>query len=279
MKKSSTPGRLVNFDAAQRKTFHSALCHLLQTEFTGHFGPAVTDLFAERIEDLFDRFHPHRDRMKIGQVLWTGVAVDDPPARNKRIENTRLVPVVLDLVTLRDIEEATLPAQRLATRSAKIVRLFQQAHQQAAVLGNADIALLLHTSLSVVSNTVLAHERLTGQLLPRRGTLHDMGPSVTHKGVICYKHFIERKTTSQIAQETSHSPEEVEYYIGCFQRVKLCQEAGMTTVEEIAQVTGHSKGLVQQYLNLIARLHLSPSDKSHQLPSHRKLNAKTVKAK
>lgn len=258
--KAATPGRLVNFDAAQRKTFHSALCHLLHTEFTGHFGPAVTDLFAGKIEDLFDRFHPDRDRFKIGQVLWTGVAVDDPPARNKRIENTRLVPLVLDLVTLRDIEEATLPAQRLATRSAKIVRLFHQAHEQGALLGNADLALLLHLSLNVVSHTVVSEERRTGQLVPRRGTIHDMGPSVSHKGVICYKRFIEHKTTSQIAQETFHSPEEVEYYIHCFQRVKLCQEAGMTTTEDIAQVTGHSKPLVKQYLDLIARLHLTPSE-------------------
>jgi hypothetical protein len=277
--KASTPGRLVNFDAAQRKTFHSALCHLLQTEFTGHFGPAVTDLFARKIEQLFDRFHPDHDRLKLGQVLWSGVAIDDPPARNKRIENTRLVPIVLDLVTLRDIEEAALPAQRLATRSAKIVRLFKQAHQQGALLGNADLALLLHVSLGVVSQTVVTEERRTGQLVPRRGTIHDLGPSVSHKGVICYQRFIEHKTTSQIAQETSHSPEEVEYYISCFQRVKLCQEAGMTTTDEIAQVTGQSKALVQQYLDLIARLHPTPPEAPPQTRPQRHLNKRTVNAK
>ena len=43
-------------------------------------------------------------RFKVGQVLWVGVAVDDPPTASKRIEDTELVPVVLDLVTGQDID-------------------------------------------------------------------------------------------------------------------------------------------------------------------------------
>src|SRR5262249_3083897 len=87
------------YDSCARKTLHSALCHLLQTEFPGVFGPAITRLFADRISEIVERFLPARTCFKMGQVFWTAVAVDDPPARGKRIENTRLVPVVLDLVT------------------------------------------------------------------------------------------------------------------------------------------------------------------------------------
>ena len=59
------------------------------------FGPAITCLFADKIDELYDRFHPPVSRFKVGQVLWAAVAVDDPPRRNKRIEDTELVPVIL----------------------------------------------------------------------------------------------------------------------------------------------------------------------------------------
>jgi hypothetical protein len=275
--KRSPPNHSVTFLSSQRKTFHSALCHLLQTQFPGHFGPKVAHLFAEEVETLFQKFHPERERLSVGQIVWVAVASDDRPARNKRIEDTRLLPVVLDLVTPGDIDQTVLPGRRLPTRRAKIVRLFQQAHQQGAVLGYPDVALLLHVSTGLVSDEVLAYERETGKSVPRRGTIHDMGPSVSHKAIICYKSFVEGKTTSQIAQETFHCPEEVEYYLQCFRRVRICQTRGMSP-EETAQATAHSLHLVRQYLDLIARFHLTPSDKRDHTHLHQEVNINTVTA-
>ena len=77
----------------------------------------------------------------MGQVLWTAVAVDDPPSQNKRIEDTRLVPIVLDLVTAQDIDETRAKGMRSQTRRTKIVRLFRQAYEQGAVLSLADVSL------------------------------------------------------------------------------------------------------------------------------------------
>ncbi len=96
------------------------VCHLLHTEFPGVFGPAITSLLANKIDELYARFHPPASRFRAGQVLWAAVAVDDPPGRDKRIENTRLVPVILDLVTGQDIDEAMVAGLRskpAATRS------------------------------------------------------------------------------------------------------------------------------------------------------------------
>ena len=59
--------------------------------------------------------------------------------------------------------------------------------------------------------------------MPRRGTVHDMGRSVTHKAVICYKRLVEQKPTSQVAEETFHSAEEIEYYVQC---LCVCNYAG-----------------------------------------------------
>src|ERR1700731_3381028 len=118
------------FAASKRKTFRSVLCHLLQTEFPGVFGPAVTRLFADKIDALYERFHPPRSRVKAGQVLWAAVAIDDPPNRDKRIENTRLVPVILDLVTPQDIDDAINRGRSSQIRHGRILRLFRQAYEQ-----------------------------------------------------------------------------------------------------------------------------------------------------
>jgi hypothetical protein len=250
----STPG-FRPYDASDRKTFKSAVCHLLHTEFPGIFGPTITRLFADKIDELYERFHPPRSRFKLGQLFWAGVAADDPPSQNKRIEDTRLVPIVLDLVTAQDIEEARVTGMRSQTRRTKIVRLFRQAYEQGAVLSLADVSLMIHINFSTLSRLVMEHERETGAMVPRRGTIHDMGRSVTHKAIICYKRLVEQKPTSQVAQETYHSPEEVEYYVQCLRRIQLCRDTGMSA-EEAAQATGHSLSLVQEYLELIKEFRL-----------------------
>jgi hypothetical protein len=253
-----SPSRAENtFDASRRKSFHSALCHLLHSEFPGIFGPAITKLFADKIDELYMRFHPPASRFRVGQALWAAVAVDDPPGRDKRIEATRLVPVVVDLVTAQDIHEATAAGSRRQTRRNKIVRLCTQAHAQGGVLSLADVALMLHVSIAQVSKEIMFHERSGGAAVPRRGTVHDMGRSVTHKAVICYKRLVEQKPTSQVAQETFHSADEVEYYVQCFRRMQLCRDSGMSP-DEIAQATGHSLSLVKEYLNLMAEFKLPP---------------------
>ena len=103
---------------------------------------------------------------------------------------------------------------------------------------------------------VLKHEREEGQTVPRRGTVHDLGRSVTHKRLICYKRLVEKKTTSEVAQETFHSPEEVEYYVQSLRRVLLCHSSGMGE-EDIAAATGRSLSLVREYLELIREFNLA----------------------
>jgi Protein of unknown function (DUF1670) len=245
------------YDASKRKSLRSSLCHLLQTEFPGVFGPAVTRLFADKVDALYEQFHPPRSRVRAGQVFWAAVAADDPPSRDKRIESTRLVPVVLDLVTPQDIDKTAQRGVRADIRRDKILRLFRQAYEQGGVLSYADVSLLLHVAMVTVSHVVMAEHQATGELVPCRGTIHDMGRSVSHKAIICYKRLVEKKSTSQVAQETFHSPEEVEYYVQTLRRVQLCKDSGMA-LDDIAQATGHSKLLVREYLDLIEQFRLPP---------------------
>jgi hypothetical protein len=94
-----------------------------------------------------------------------------------------------------------------------------------------------------------------------------LGPTVTHKAIICYKRFVEKKETSQVAQETFHSPGEVEYYVQCLRRVLLCKQKGLSP-KETALATKHSVLLVKEYLKLIESYDLKslPTDGGVQVP-------------
>jgi hypothetical protein len=249
--------RYSTYDASKRKTFHSTLSHLLQTEFPGVFGPAVTRLFADKINALYEQFHPPLSRLKVGQVLWAAVAVDDLPHKDERIEDTRLVPVILDLVTPQDIDDSSHGGRRVQIRHQRVLRLFRQTYDQGGVLSYADVSLLAHIGMGAITEIVRAELEATGVPVPCRGTVHDMGRSVTHKAIICYKRLVEKKPTSQVAQETFHSPEEVEYYVQTLRRVQLCKDSGMS-LDDIAQATGHSTLLVREYLDLIGQFQLPP---------------------
>jgi hypothetical protein len=207
------------YDANGRKTFKSVLCNLLHTEFPRMFGPIITRLFVNKIDEMYNRFHPLRSHFTIDQTLWVGVAANNPPARNRRIEDADLVLVVLDLVTDRDIDETRAKGLRPQTRSTKVIRLFHQAYEQGAALSHADVSLLTNLHMSTISQIVLKYQQDSGEVVPCRDIIHDMGRSITHKAIICYNSLVERKTTSQVAQETYHSAEAVEYYVQCFRRI------------------------------------------------------------
>ncbi|MEW5761573.1 MAG: DUF1670 domain-containing protein, partial [Candidatus Thermoplasmatota archaeon] len=86
-----------------------------------------------------------------------------------------------------------------------------------------------------------------------RGTIHDLGPSVTHKSIICRKSVIEKKQTPDIAKECHHSTVEVDRYLKDMERVQLCLKKGLT-VEQTSYATQMGKSLVQEYKEIIEDL-------------------------
>ena len=116
--------------------------------------------------------------------------------------------------------------------------MFRQTFSQGAVLGLPDVSLLTNLAMNTILRIVTAYERRTGETVPRRGTIHDMGRSASHKAIICYKRLVEQKSTSQVAQETFHSPDEVEYYVQSFRRIQLCRDSGMSEED-----TGMRRGI------------------------------------
>lgn len=242
-----------HFNPMKAKSLRSQLSRTIRQNFPHIGGTRMTDLCADMILEVVERHLRPRDLLHHGQLLWLGYDIDDPPSRNKTAHNVRLVPVVLDLWTLDDVEaqlDRIPSSERLLTRC---IRLHEQAHEQGALLSNVDLAGMLGVEESRLSKLLAAHEREHHVVIPRRATLHDVGSGVTHKRIICSKRYLDGKSPEVIARETHHSLTAVDRYLGMFNRVRNCRKQQMPS-HEIAHVLGCTERLVLEYLDLDATL-------------------------
>jgi len=240
------------YSPQQHKSFVSALAAFFANECPQLGGTRTRQMLVQSIDDMRKQFFPNTSHLQQGQTIWTAVHKNATAAYGKTIDKTELTPVVLDLVDKEEIEQR---AQGEKLRNIKInatARLFTQAYQQDGVLTNAEIAILLKISPATVGNYIKIWEQMNGQTLPRRGTIHDMGPSVTHKSIIIQKLFMEQKTVEQVARETNHSFAAIQRYISGFRRVILCRQNGID-FEKTALMLNMSKKLLEQYNQIIDR--------------------------
>ena len=247
------------YSPVEKKTFRSALMHFLTGEFPHIGGPMIMELFIDKMERLIEEFYPPVQRLKMGQILWFAVAKDEKPSYGKSMENTRIVPVVLSLVNHDDIAKIKQGMPLETIKQDIKARLYRETDQQEATLSEPDMSLITMCSRSTVIKHTLAYEKEHNTVLPRRGTIHDMGRSISHKTTICKKRKIERKSTSAVAQETNHSHEAVDRYTLNLDRVAFCLERSLS-VEDASFVTGLSKNLVIEYRKLAQEVKSADDD-------------------
>jgi len=87
-------------------------------------------------------------------------------------------------------------------------------------------------------------------VVPRRGSIHDIGPTLTHKKIIIHKLFIEQKNVQQVSRETCHSVQAIQRYISTFKQVLLCKKKNLST-EETAFTIGKTVRLIREYEAII----------------------------
>jgi hypothetical protein len=239
------------------KTLRDALRNFIRREFPRLGGPWVIELFVDKLLQLVDRYHIERDKLQPGQTLWSAVALDEAPGYRKAIYATRQVPVVLTLVNQDDIAAMRQGSPWTEILQGELVRAMKEAHAQGGLLTTSDLSVLFHHSHSRVAELIRQHETQTGEVVPRRGNLHDMGRTVTHKRIICHKAFLEGKTTDVIARETSHSPEAVDHYLLDFSRVYYATVLKGMSVEEATFAIQRPRSLVEEYVRLLVEFGLN----------------------
>lgn len=232
------------------KSFEGALFSFFRNECPQLGGDRTRQALVQEIHAMVRRFFPATGHLEAGQTVWPTVHKDAKGAYGKRIQDTELTTVVLDLVLPGDAADRAAGRKLRDIKIDAAARLCIQAYEQDGCLTNAELAILLKIAPETAGRYIAIWEATHRQVLPRRGTIHDMGPTLTHKRIIIDKLFIERKTVQQTARETRHSLPAIQRYIGTFRQVVLCRRKGMTT-EETAYATRKTPALIKQYEEII----------------------------
>lgn len=232
------------------KCFESAVEAFLSSECPQLGGIRTRQVLVKSITDMVRQFYPETSHMQPGQVTWPTVHRDEFSSYGKSIKETRLTTVILDLVQSQDALERAKGKKLRVIKKEAIARMCKQAFNQEGCLTNAELAILLKISPCTVSKYIREWEIENREVLPRRGSIHDIGPTLTHKTIIIEKLFIEQKTVQQVSRETRHSLPAIQRYISTFKQILLCKQKGMST-EETAFSVGRTVRLVTEYEKII----------------------------
>ena len=248
--KKTIDANQATFQPQVYKCFGGALEAFLCSECPQIGGMRTRQVLVKSITDMVHQFYPETSHMQPGQILWPTVHFEEFSSYGKSIRETRLQPVILDLIGSNEALERSKGKKLRIIKKEAIARLCKQAFDQEGCLTNAELAILLKISPSTVSKYIKEWEQENREMLPRRGSIHDMGPTLTHKKIIIEKLFIEQKSVQQVSRETRHSLPAIQRYISTFKQVLICKRKGMST-EEIAFSVGRTVRLVMEYERII----------------------------
>jgi hypothetical protein len=128
------------------------------------------------------------------------------------------------------------------------VRWCFEAYEQGGVLTQFDLSLLSGLSERYVRDRLHEHEAETGKIVPTRGTVHDIGPSVTHKAEVI-RRWLRNESPAQIARALNHTQKAVDRYIADFRKVRLL--AQKFPAADLPALSGLSASVVRQYVALL----------------------------
>jgi transposase len=254
--------RVNPYGSIEKRTFESALLHLLETEYGLLGGRRILQLLVEDVVALQEEFYPATERAGSGTLVWTCTADEGKKAEpGKRTEEYKAVTVRLPFVTREDLRDRTDKKRaRGKTHAAarerdkrRLARMVKVAAEQGGLLTIAELSVILNKSYEVTRQYAREWEEETGELLPTKGYRMDQGSSPTHKKEITrlYEQGLE---PPDIARETRHALKSVERYLQDYERVKLLLKRGMGA-EEISSMIGRGVRVVLEYIEIARQYH------------------------
>jgi len=238
-----------------RRIKGKSLKHIILDRFLNHYGYDKGAVTASAIIDdllaLIEQYYRYNDNsfLKPGQIVWHAVPVDEYPRKGKSMAQTKLKPVVLDMITDDDIEGLKTPVGTHELKMKKIERLTTQAYDQGALLSQLDLAVLLASTTVTVGICVREYHNLYNRPLPTRGNIQLIGSGQTHKRAIIALH-LKGYLVPTICQKTNHSKESVERYIHDYEAIKTLSEK-FDDVDLISRIVRLTPSVVKQYLDLV----------------------------
>ncbi len=236
-----------------KRNLPDVLVHKFLTEYGYDHGPVIARAIVDDLLATLQQAYP--DRVPPKTITWLAVRRDKRGHR-KGLTSGDLIPIRLNVVTEAEVNLLTDPAlgndqrrrARPAFNKARFVRWCHEAYQQGAVLTHLDLSLLSGLSTGYISYMLRQYEAETGEIVPTRGTVHDIGPAVTHKAEVI-RRWLRHELPAQIARAVNHSQEAVDRYIADYQKVRLL--AQKFSVSELSTLSGLTHSVVHQYLDLL----------------------------
>jgi len=246
-----------NFSPLQDKTLVNVLRQLFATEFGYENKMAFAELMIERILETIEGFVRPASMLKPGQVIWMAVPDDGHKHARKPMKDTRQAPVVLTLVSHDDLEALADGEDFIDIRRRRHARLLDEAHEQGGALAQTDLSALTLTSESAVGSDIAHVQEQDDRLLPTRGVVHDLGPTISHK-VDVIRLFEAGYLEPEIAQKLSpvHSLSSVERYVQTYKNVLKLSQRGFSS-DGIASILDIGHRLVAAYVELVDEHHPS----------------------
>lgn len=247
------------YSTVQQKSLENMIKRELVLNYGYDNKVAVAEGLAARIMQLLEDYAPDKESIKPFQLLWVGVDQYDKPGHGKTLAQTAQKSIVVDLWTKEELDllaNGSKPSSLLARRIARITK---QALKQEAVLIQTDLALMLGISVASVRKAIDQWQKEHNEILPLRGTIHDMGMTFSHKRLIIELH-LKGLFTSEIARISNHDPQNVDRYIDDFERVlEFAREDA--PIYKTAFFTGMFERLIKEYLEIIKEHNLLEKQK------------------
>ncbi|MDY0130891.1 MAG: DUF1670 domain-containing protein [Methanosarcina vacuolata] len=221
---------------------------LIQRDYQFIAGDKIQEMFASDLVEVVRKSYTEPWKLEVGQILWYGVKVSEKPNYGKNSKKTPLTPIVLTLISEEDLEMKKAAYSDREIMETKIARIFKEAYEQGALLTHSDIAYLLHVSTGIVSKQAKEYMQRTGEILPTRGIIQDIGRAITHKRIIL-KLYRKGYQTPDIARMTNHTEEACDRYIKAYKKVEKLSKTMKS--EEIAQILGMGISLVEEYIRIL----------------------------
>ena len=234
------------YGAAAQKTFTGAMEAFFANEFPQLAGDRARRSVVQGIVEMVHQFYPATSNLRQGQTTWVSVAKNEVSSYGKSITETRMVPVIVSLLAVDEAQQRRDGKRLRDIKREAVARACLEIDAQGGCVTGSELAIMFKTSPSTVGKYIAQWEAEHKQLLPRRGTIHDMGPTLTHKKEICRLLFIEGKTVSQVVNLTKHSTRAIDRYITNFRQVFTCKTKGLN-VQETAHASKLSQRLVEEY--------------------------------
>ena len=218
--------------------------------FPAYSGEIILQSLVNKLITVIDTYFIDAKHIKPGEAFMIGVDKNEKPGFRKSLLDTKLNTCIVSLFTQEDINMKNNSIKAKEIKKQKLKRVLNEAIKQDVVFSNQDMSHIMNLSTSTISKYIHEIEEEENILLPRRGTIHDLGPSISHKIFILKKIKVELKSIEQTCRETHHSKEAVNRYLKDFENIQLLYE-NQFSIDEIHQATKKSQKLIQEYIQII----------------------------